>query len=235
MYLNGKCSNIIMPALETYGKIFQSYEYLIHMFQFFINRNWSPLRHISENNSVQFKINWPLKASLNRGSEVIGSEHLCIHDNILNFYQSDWMKYSMFDVTGPFLTDIPPHTRHRNLNAWKGVSQGRSSATCVEGGGVVPCPRHNLLLIPGLVAGPASGLRHPHTPHTSWWEDARPRGQSSATSTSSQLSNTLEPSERRSEGEIVDTHCSDSLLMSLLLFFFCGFLGNLENIKSSRA
>ena len=196
-----------MPALETSGKNFQSYEYLIHMFQFFINRNWSPLRHISENNSVQFKINWPLKASLNRGSEVIGSEYLCM-----------------------------PHTRHRNLNAWKGVSQRRSSATCVEGGGVVPCPRHNLLLIPGLVAGPASGLRLPHTPHTSWWEDARPRGQSSATSTNSrQLSNTLEPSERRSEGEIVDTHCSDSLLMSLLLFFFCGFLGNLENIKSSRA
>ena len=35
----------------------------------------------------------------------------------------------------------------------------------LRAGVVVQCPRHNLLLIPGLVAGPASGLRHPHTPH----------------------------------------------------------------------
>ena len=150
-----------MPALETYGKNFQSYEYLIHMFQFFINRNWSPLRHISENNSVQFKINWPLKASLNRGSEVIGSEHLCIHDNILNFYQ--WLD-EVFHVPGPFLTDIPPHTRHRNLNAWKGVSQGRSSATCVEGGGVVPVSSSQPPVDPW--AGGGASVWSPPPPHS---------------------------------------------------------------------
>ena len=171
------------------------------MFQFFINRNWSPLRHISENNSVQFKIHWPLKASLNGGSEVIGSEHLCIHYpwyNILNFYQSDWHSM-LLDLFWRIHLRIAYYACIGTEMPEKGSSQRRSSPTCVEGGGCCASVlTTSCWSLCGSEAGPVSGLRHPHT--TSWWEDARPRGQSTAAS-SSQLSNTLQPSERRSAGE----------------------------------
>ena len=135
-----------------------------------------------------------------------------------------------------FLTDIPPYTRHRNLNAWKGVSQRRSSATCVEGGGVVPVSSSQPPVDPWAGGGASVwSPPPPHSTHQLMGGRQAARTELSPSTSSSQLSNTLEPSERRSAGEIVDTHCSDSLLMSVLLFFFCGFLGNLENIKSSRS
>ena len=122
----------------------------------------------------------------------------------------------------------------------KGASQRRSSPTCVEGGGCCASVSSQPPVDPCAAVRPGqclvSATPTPHT--TSWWEDARPRGHQHSRQQQPTVKHT--PAQRAQvsgggERGIVDTHCSDSLLMSLLLFFFCGFLGNLENIKSSRA
>ena len=150
-------------------------------------------------------------------------------------------KWLTFHVTGPFLTNTPPHrilcigTEMPEKEAVRG-----GPPTCVEGGGCCASVSSQPPVDPCAGGEAGASVWSPPPPHhtTSWWEDARPRGHQHSRQQQPTVKHTPAQRAQVSGGGgrgIVDTHCSDSLLMSLLLFFFCGFLGNLENIKSSRA
>ena len=123
-----------------------------------------------------------------------------IHDNILKIHQRDWHSM-LLDFFWRIHIRIAYYACIGTEMPEKGSSQRRSSPTCVEGGGCCASVSSQPPVDPCAAVRPGQCLvSATPTPPV----DGRTPGQEDRESTaasSSQLSNTLQPSERRSAGE----------------------------------